>query len=122
MSESEQTETKIAKRQEHLLSQKERARTMRQAAYQKAKEQKKKYLASPEVQKKLADRKAMLKEQRKAMSAKQKQSRSQKYQEEKTALSSAVKESKLKRQDERDEELKKMLKPALTLIKGGACE
>lgn len=102
------------------LSLAERAKRARKEQYEKAKERQRAYLASPEVQKKLQEKKDKLKQIRKEKADAMKLQKKTASREAKKALDADLKATREKKQVERDAELQGMVKPALTLIQGGA--
>ncbi len=114
--------SEIAQQPSKKLTMAERARLARRAQYDAAKERKKKYLSSPEIQAKLIERKEQQKAYRKEKSTQLKTKSKADHKLAKQELAKAIKDSKQQKQELRDQELKTMLKPALTLLKGGASE
>ena len=98
----------------------ERVRLARKEQYKKAKEKQKAYLASPEVKKRLDEKKEAFKKLRKEKSGQLRASKRAANADAKKSLSEDLKKSREKKQAERDQELKEMVRPALTLIQGGA--
>lgn len=98
----------------------ERVRMARKEQYKKAKERQKAYLASPEVQKRLSEKKEALKKLRKEKSDQLRANKRVANSAAKKSLSEDLKKSREKKQSERDAELKELVRPALTLIQGGA--
>ena len=78
---------------------------------EKSKRLRKEFLSRPDIQAKLADRKEKLKQRQRQYRTQQKEARKISLKEK----SSARKDSRV----EKDNDLKSLLKPALTLIKGG---
>ena len=101
------------------LTMAERARLARKEQYKKAKEKQKAYLASPEVQKRLSEKKEALRKIRKEKSDQLRDSRRSANAAAKKSLSEDSKQSRERKQAERDAELKQLVRPALTLIQGG---
>ena len=101
------------------LSMAERVRIARKEQYQKAKLKQKAYLASPEVQKRLSEKRDKLKEMRKERANQMKSRRREDNSAAKKSLSEDAKNARLAKQAERDQELLQMVRPALTLIQGG---
>lgn len=101
------------------LSMAERVRLARKEQYQKAKLKQKAYLASPEVQKRLSEKRDKIKQMRKERANQMKSRRREDNSEAKKSLSEDARNTRLAKQAERDQELLQMVRPALTLIQGG---
>jgi hypothetical protein len=108
---SRKPETTVSK----AFQRKEAAKKFRKEAYQKAKERQQKYLNSPEVKEKIAKRKMEMKLRRKENSHRAADERKI----EKRNFLEAKTQEKMKLTAQKDEELQKLIKPALTLIQGG---
>ncbi|MCX6118024.1 MAG: hypothetical protein NT027_10815 [Proteobacteria bacterium] len=104
------------------LKRKMRQREMYKIAYEKAKARQKEYLARPDVIEKNKLRKENLKSQRKKLSQKSKESRNRGNEVLKESLKQSMEELRTHKQAERDQELLKKIKPALTLLQGGKKE
>ena len=98
----------------------EKAKVARKEQYQKAKEKQKAYLATPEVQKRLSERKMKLQKMRSERADQFRAKKKRLNAAAKKALSDDASAAREKRQAERDLELKEKVRPALTLIQGGA--
>lgn len=101
------------------LTMAERARIARKEQYTKAKAKQKAYLASPEVQKRLAEKRDKMRQMRKEKSDQIKSKKKAENSAAKKSLSEDSKNARLERQAARDIELQQMVRPALTLIQGG---
>ncbi|MCX6125012.1 MAG: hypothetical protein NTV34_09745 [Proteobacteria bacterium] len=96
-----------------------RAQALRKEAYQRAKERKKAYLASPEVRARIMKQRSIKKNARQEYTAKARLEKSNRRKIESQDVKNAKQELRSAKVSARDEELHGLVRPGLTLLKGG---
>ena len=100
-------------------SAKSRAQALRREAYKRSKERKKAYLASPEVQARIMKQRDLQKSSRQEYTARARLEKSTRRKLEAQDVKDANQEFQKAKVSARDEELQALVRPALTLLKGG---